>query len=107
MLQYALLHLFGYDLSIDDLKAFRVCFFDVASLPMCIYKFHSLLIAGLPVTPRLMPHPALRSPLALSVRVFPTQLVWPLPKPILALFLINLDSTLLTTIPTLSWAMAV
>lgn len=26
MLQYALLHLFGYDLSIDDLKAFRVSF---------------------------------------------------------------------------------
>jgi hypothetical protein len=24
MLQYAILHLFGYDLSIDDLKAFRV-----------------------------------------------------------------------------------
>lgn len=24
MLQYALLHLFGYQLSIDDLKAFRV-----------------------------------------------------------------------------------
>lgn len=24
MLQYALLHLFGYKLSIDDLKAFRV-----------------------------------------------------------------------------------
>lgn len=26
MLQYALLHLFGYDLTIDDLKAFRVSF---------------------------------------------------------------------------------
>lgn len=26
MLQYALLHLFGYDLSLDDLKAFRVSF---------------------------------------------------------------------------------
>jgi len=26
MLQYALLHLFGYALSIDDLKAFRVSF---------------------------------------------------------------------------------
>jgi len=25
MLQYALLHLYGYALSIDDLKAFRVC----------------------------------------------------------------------------------
>lgn len=25
MLQYALLHLFGYDLSLDDLKNFRVC----------------------------------------------------------------------------------
>lgn len=25
MLQYALLHLFGYALSLDDLKAFRVC----------------------------------------------------------------------------------
>lgn len=24
MLQYALLHLFGFDLTIDDLKAFRV-----------------------------------------------------------------------------------
>lgn len=24
MLQYALLHLYGYELSIDDLKAFRV-----------------------------------------------------------------------------------
>lgn len=24
MLQYALIHLFGYDVSIDDLKAFRV-----------------------------------------------------------------------------------
>jgi transketolase len=24
MLQYALLHLFGYDLTIDDLKSFRV-----------------------------------------------------------------------------------
>jgi len=24
MLQYALLHLFGYDLTIDDLRAFRV-----------------------------------------------------------------------------------
>ena len=24
MLQYALLHLFGYDLTLDDLKAFRV-----------------------------------------------------------------------------------
>lgn len=24
MLQYALLHLYGYDLTIDDLKAFRV-----------------------------------------------------------------------------------
>jgi len=24
MLQYALLHLFGYELSMDDLKAFRV-----------------------------------------------------------------------------------
>lgn len=26
MLQYALLHLFGYALTIDDLKAFRVSF---------------------------------------------------------------------------------
>lgn len=26
MLQYALLHLYGYALSIDDLKAFRVSF---------------------------------------------------------------------------------
>lgn len=26
MLQYALLHLFGYSLTIDDLKAFRVSF---------------------------------------------------------------------------------
>lgn len=26
MLQYALLHLFGYDLSMDDLKNFRVCY---------------------------------------------------------------------------------
>lgn len=25
MLQYALLHLYGYELSIDDLKNFRVC----------------------------------------------------------------------------------
>ncbi len=25
MLQYALLHLFGYKVSLDDLKAFRVC----------------------------------------------------------------------------------
>lgn len=25
MLQYALLHLFGYDLSLEDLKNFRVC----------------------------------------------------------------------------------
>lgn len=25
MLQYAILHLFGYAVSIDDLKAFRVC----------------------------------------------------------------------------------
>lgn len=25
MLQYALLHLYGYELSIDDLKKFRVC----------------------------------------------------------------------------------
>lgn len=27
MLQYALLHLFGYKLTMDDLKAFRVCAF--------------------------------------------------------------------------------
>ncbi len=25
MLQYALLHLYGFGLTIDDLKAFRVC----------------------------------------------------------------------------------
>jgi transketolase len=25
MLQYALIHLFGYKVTIDDLKAFRVC----------------------------------------------------------------------------------
>lgn len=25
MLQYALLHLFGYDVSMEDLKNFRVC----------------------------------------------------------------------------------
>ena len=31
MLQYALLHLFGYDLTIDDLKAFRVRDSDVFS----------------------------------------------------------------------------
>lgn len=29
MLQYALLHLYGYALSIDDLKAFRVSFFSL------------------------------------------------------------------------------
>jgi transketolase len=28
MLQYALLHLFGYALSMDDLKQFRVCTFE-------------------------------------------------------------------------------
>lgn len=33
MLQYALLHLFGYDLSIDDLKAFRVCDSAIPSAP--------------------------------------------------------------------------
>jgi transketolase len=26
MLQYALLHLFGYNVTMDDLKNFRVCF---------------------------------------------------------------------------------
>lgn len=30
MLQYALLHLFGYALTIDDLKAFRVSFLESA-----------------------------------------------------------------------------
>src|SRR5256885_8119405 len=28
MLQYALLHLFGYDVTMDDLKHFRVCFLE-------------------------------------------------------------------------------
>lgn len=28
MLQYALLHLFGYKVSLDDIKAFRVSHFD-------------------------------------------------------------------------------
>jgi transketolase len=32
MLQYALLHLYGYGITIDDLKAFRVCFPDSAFL---------------------------------------------------------------------------
>ena len=36
MLQYALLHLFGYKLSMDDLKAFRVCL-----LPLAVYVFPS------------------------------------------------------------------
>ena len=34
MLQYALLHLFGYKVSLDDLKAFRVCL-----LPDAAYAF--------------------------------------------------------------------
>ena len=31
MLQYALLHLFGYKVSLDDLKAFRVCLFQLGA----------------------------------------------------------------------------
>lgn len=33
MLQYSLLHLFGYDLSLDDLKAFRVSLDPDIALP--------------------------------------------------------------------------
>lgn len=40
MLQYALLHLYGYALSIDDLKAFRVslhAFLSADSMPSAFY----------------------------------------------------------------------
>jgi transketolase len=35
MLQYALLHLFGYALSMDDLKQFRVCEFALYEIGLC------------------------------------------------------------------------
>lgn len=37
MLQYALLHLFGYKLSIDDLKAFRVSYRPILRVPRLVF----------------------------------------------------------------------
>jgi hypothetical protein len=72
MLQYALLHLFGYKVSMDDLKAFRVRFSGFVS-----YEHHetntdqhdSKSIALLPDIQKLKIRPVLKLQRVLSVRV--------------------------------------
>ena len=62
MLIYSLLHLTGYDLSIEDLKQFR--------------QLHSKTLA----TQNMVMRPVLKPRLALLVKVLPMLLVWQLQK---------------------------
>lgn len=63
MLQYSLLHLFGYKLSMDDLKAFRV-----SEVPLQPNSHNIANLADRPLTasplviPKPMTPPASRSP---------------------------------------------
>ncbi|MCV5073633.1 hypothetical protein OFB51_26955, partial [Escherichia coli] len=63
MLQYALLHLYGYALTIDDLKAFRVSahsFLAEGYTRLTQHRANSVSTASPPVTPRPTTPPALR-----------------------------------------------
>lgn len=77
MLQYALLHLFGYAVSIDDLKNFRVSLPDIAEVCQDIFTEyeHSKSTASPPATLKLMTLLVLKSPPVRSVRVSPMPLV--------------------------------
>ena len=83
MLQYALLHLFGYKVTLDDLKAFRV-----GGLPKIIRLFlrsdtprKSLSIASHQATRKLRILLVSRLPLDLSVKVSQMLSALPLLRP--------------------------
>lgn len=105
MLQYALLHLAGFGLTIDDLKNFRVRATRLPNSPEPPLTDFSTSTASPPVTRSPTIPPALRSPLALSAKVLLTLLVLPLPKSTLPPSLTSPDSSLLTTTHMSSWAM--
>ena len=63
MLQYALLHLFGYKLSMDDLKAFRVSFPHHEDICLTLTVLHSMLTASHLVILKAMTPKVLKSQL--------------------------------------------
>lgn len=105
MLQYALLHLAGFGLTIDDLKNFRVRDTRFPDSPEPPLTHFSTSTASPPVTRNPTIPLALRSPLALSAKVLLTPLVLPLPKSTLLPSSTSPDSSLLTTTHMSSWAM--
>lgn len=82
MLQYALLHLYDFGLTIDDLKAFRVSILRPLSSfhRSNFYSVHRPSTALPPAILRLTTPPVSRSPLALLDRVSATPLVLPSPR---------------------------
>lgn len=105
MLQYALLHLAGFPLSIDDLKNFRVRDTRSPDSPETPLTLSSTSTASPLVTQNPTIPPALRSPLARSDRVLLTPLVLLLPKSTLLRSSTSPGSSLLTTTHMSSWAM--
>ena len=78
MLQYAMLHLYGYAISMDDIKNFRVSFRRLLSRYTTSDQDHSKSTPSAPVTPSPTTHPVLKSQLVLLDKVSPTLLVSPL-----------------------------
>jgi len=80
MLQYAMLHLYGYAISMDDIKNFRVSFRRLLSRYTTSDQDHSKSTPSAPVTPNPTTHPVSKSQLVPWVRVSRTLLVSPLLK---------------------------
>jgi len=84
MLQYALIHLFGYQVTIDDLKNFRVSSPTAGpGSSMCTPDLPSNSTASHPATQNPTIPPVSRSPPVLSARASPTPSVSPLLRGIL------------------------
>ena len=109
MLQYALLHLFGYKVTLDDLKDFRVSTYELSSdIALTIADAYiRKLTASLLDTQNVRIQRVLKSPRALLVKGSPMLLVSPLHKLTQQPCLISLASNSSITTPLPSSEMAV
>ena len=109
MLQYALLHLFGYKVTLDDLKDFRVSTYELSSdIPLTIADAYiRKLTASLLDTQNVRIQRVLKLLRALLVKGSPMLLVSPLHKLTQQPYLISLASNSSITTPFASSEMAV
>ena len=109
MLQYALLHLFGYKVTLDDLKDFRVSTYELSSdIALKIADAYiRKLTASLLDTQNVRIQRVLKLLRALLVKDLPMLLVSQLHKPTQQPYLTSLASNLSITTPFASSVMAV